>query len=467
MMNQYLFREYDIRGNANEELTDDFVKKIGMALGTYFRRKNAKILSVGRDCRLHSDRLHKALLEGLFSTGIDVVDIGVVATPLLYFSVFHFHFDGGIQITGSHNPKTDNGFKILDGERPFFGTQLQMLRTMIETNDFDLAEKRGTLSTLSVVNDYLGFVKTKLQMGARRFKIVVDAGNGTGGVFLVPLLKEAGFEVVDLFCEMDGSFPNHHPDPTVEKNLLHLQNEVKRVGAEIGLALDGDADRLGAVDQQGRIVFGDQLLLLLAKAILLEEPGAIFLGEVKCSQAVYDEIEKAGGTAVMWKVGHSLLKEKMKEIGAALAGEMSGHLFFAHRYLGYDDAIYAGARLVELLSNSKHPFSTHIDMLPKLHNTPEIRKDVSEEDKFEIVRQVILRFQKEPTAKVVQIDGARIQCQDGWALVRASNTQSALVMRFEANTKERLLEIQTWVETEVFAIEQELKSKNVGQRTPM
>ncbi|HWE29592.1 MAG TPA: phosphomannomutase/phosphoglucomutase, partial [Polyangia bacterium] len=302
---------------------------------------------------------------------------------------------------------------------------------------------------------------SKIELGKRRFKVVVDAGNGVGGT-AVPLLKKLGFDVTPMFIEQDGRFPNHHPDPTVEANVADLKAKVTEVGAEVGIALDGDADRIGVVDAKGRIVWGDQLMILFARSILKEVPGATFVSEVKCSKALYDEVAKAGGKAIMWKVGHSLIKEKMKAEGALLAGEMSGHIFFAHRYYGYDDAIYAAARLVELLTKGEETLDQIVDKLPKLYNTPELRYELSDEIKFEVVKRVVEKFKataKDGGHEVVDVDGARITWKDGWALVRASNTQAALVLRFEAETPERLKTIRTLVEAELKKIEAEVKGR--------
>ena len=347
-MNPRVFREYDIRGVADRDLPDDFVTDLGRAIGTHLRRAGAKRITLGRDCRLSSPRIHAALTAGLRETGLALIDIDVVATPLLYFSVFHFGADGGVQITGSHNPAEDNGFKILRGRSTIHGPEIQALRKLIEAQDFDRADHPGAVEKHDIQLFYRAFARMHVEPGDRRFPVVVDAGNGAGGPTIVPLLEEMGFPTTPLYCDMDGRFPNHHPDPTVEENVADLRREVAARGAEVGIALDGDADRIGVVDAKGRIVWGDQLMILFARAILAEHPGATFVSEVKCSQSLYDEIARAGGRAIMWKVGHSLIKEKMKEEHALLAGEMSGHIFFAHRYLGYDDAIYAAARLVEL-----------------------------------------------------------------------------------------------------------------------
>jgi phosphomannomutase/phosphoglucomutase len=454
-MNPRVFREYDIRGNADRDLDDAFAGDLGRAIGTHLHRSGARRITLGRDCRVHSPRLHAALRAGLLSTGIDVIDVGVVATPVLYFSVFHFGTDGGIQITGSHNPPEDNGFKIVRGKSTIHGPEIQTLRALVEKRDFHVAAAPGKVEDRDVSGPYLDMAVSRIQLGPRRFKVVVDAGNGVGGL-AAPLIRRLGFEVTELFCEPDGRFPNHHPDPTVEANVATLKRTVAEVGAEVGIALDGDADRIGVVDAKGRVVWGDQLMILFARSILEEVPGATFVSEVKCSKALYDEIARAGGRAIMWKVGHSLIKEKMKAEGALLAGEMSGHIFFAHRYYGYDDAIYSAARLVELLSRGTLTLSQHVDTLPKVFNTPEIRYELPDEIKFDVVRRVVERFRRDH--QVVDVDGARITWKDGWALVRASNTQPALVLRFEAETPARLDEIRSFVESELKAIEAEARA---------
>ena len=461
-MNPRVFREYDIRGVADRDLDDAFTRDLGRAIGTHLVRSGgAKKVTLGRDCRVTSPRLHEALLAGLLETGLDVIDVGIVSTPLLYFSVFHFdgsNVGGGVQITGSHNPPEDNGFKVLRGKTTIHGAEIQALRRLVETRDFVRADRPGTVEERDIQQAYLDHAVDHLRLGPRRFKVVVDAGNGTGGVTCVPLLRRLGFDVTPLYCEMDGLFPNHHPDPTVEANVEALRRKVAEVGAEVGIALDGDADRIGVVDARGRIVWGDQLMILFARAILAEQPGATFVSEVKCSQALYDEIARAGGRAIMWKVGHSLIKAKMKEEGAVLAGEMSGHIFFAHRYLGYDDAIYSAARLVELLSRGDRTLAEHVDTLPVLHNTPEIRLDCPDDIKFEVVRRAAARFAERH--EVIAVDGARIEfAQDeggGWGLVRASNTGPVLVMRFEAATPARRDEIRAYVEDGLRAIRKEL-----------
>jgi phosphomannomutase/phosphoglucomutase len=455
-VNPRVFREYDIRGNADRDLDDAFVEELGRAVGTHLHRSGARRITLGRDCRVHSPRLHAALRAGILSTGMDVIDVGVVATPVLYYSVFHFDADGGVQITGSHNPPEDNGFKILRGKSTIHGREIQELRKLVENKDFLKAPAPGKVEDREINDPYLEMATSRIQLGPRRFKVVVDAGNGVGGL-AAPLIRNLGFEVVELYTEPDGRFPNHHPDPTVEKNVADLKKKVAETGAEVGIALDGDADRIGVVDAKGRIVWGDQLMILFARSILAEVPGATFVSEVKCSKALYDEIARAGGRAIMWKVGHSLIKEKMKEEHALLAGEMSGHIFFAHRYFGFDDAIYSAARLVELLSKSDTTLTEHVDTLPKLHNTPEIRHELADEIKFDVVKRIVDKFKQLPGVQVVDVDGARVTWPDAWALVRASNTQPALVLRFEAESETRLREVQSFVEGELRKTEQEFQ----------
>jgi phosphomannomutase/phosphoglucomutase len=453
-MNPRIFREYDIRGVADRDLSGELATALGRAIGTHLCRHGGKTMALGRDCRLTSPRLHAALREGLLLTPIHIVDVGVVPTPVLYHAPFAFDLDGGVQITGSHNPPEDNGFKVLRGKTTIYGQEIQVLRQLIETGDFVTGQ--GTIEEREILRTYLDYAKQSLRLGPRRPKVVVDAGNGAGGPVAVPLYRELGFDVTELYCEMDGRFPNHHPDPTVPENVAELARLVAQTGAEVGIALDGDADRIGAVDRKGRIIWGDQLMILFARAILAEKPGATFVSEVKCSQSMYDEIERMGGRAVMWKVGHSLIKTKMKELGAALAGEMSGHIFFADRYLGYDDAVYAGARLLELLSWETRPLEELVDELPKMVNTPEIRLDMPDDIKFEVVRRVTERLRAR--YPVVDVDGVRVKFEDGWGLVRASNTQPALVLRFEASTAARLAENRKALEHELEVVRHELAS---------
>jgi phosphomannomutase/phosphoglucomutase len=448
-MNPRVFREYDIRGHAENDFPDAFVTELGRAMGAYFADNGARRITLGRDCRLSSPRIHAALKRELLASGLDVVDVGVVHTPALYFSVFHLHADGGVMITASHNPGEDNGFKVVFGKSTIHGAEIQKLRTRIETGSYRTGGPAGVATDHDILRDYVDTIASNIQLGPRRFKIVVDGGNGTGGLAILPILKKLGLDAEGLYCDPDGRFPNHHPDPTVPENLHDLTARVRSTGAEVGIALDGDADRVGAIDGRGRILWGDQLVMLFARDILKRQPGATFVSEVKCSQALFDDIAARGGRAIMWKVGHSLIKVKMKEEQAALAGEMSGHMFFADRWFGFDDAVYAGLRLIELLTQSEKTLAELYETLPVLHNTPEIRMPCADDVKFEVVKRAVSWFRGRYT--VVDVDGARITFQDGsrnvgWGLVRASNTGPVLVMRFEADTPTRLAEIKDLVE---------------------
>jgi phosphomannomutase/phosphoglucomutase len=464
-MNPRVFREYDIRGNAEADFPDDFVTDLGKAMGAYFADAGTLEVTLGRDCRLSSPRIHAAIKRELLAAGIDVIDVGIVHTPALYFSVFHLQVAGGVMITASHNPGEDNGFKIVSGKTTIYGAEIQKLRQRIERRDFRAAARPGRATDHDILKDYVAYVADNIQLGPRRFKVVVDGGNGTGGMAALPILKQLGFEVEAIYCDPDGRFPNHHPDPTVPANLADLIARVKASGAELGIALDGDADRIGAVDGQGRIIWGDQLVMLFATEILKKQPGATFVSEVKCSQALFDHVTRQGGQAIMWKVGHSLIKAKMKEAKAVLAGEMSGHMFFADRWFGFDDAVYAGMRLVEQLTHAPQTLAQLYDTLPVLHNTPEIRMPCPDDLKFEVVRRATAWFRaRQP---VVDIDGVRMLFEDGgrnvgWGLVRASNTGPVLVLRFEADSPQRLTEIQTSVETRIQQIIAEVGSGATG-----
>jgi len=447
-----IFREYDIRGLVDQDLTEEAVHLVGKALGTRIREAGGRRAAVGRDARLSGPRFAERMISALRSTGVDVLDLGIVPTPLVYFASHTAGVDGICMITGSHNPPEYNGLKIGLGAATFHGEEIQALRRLAESGKF--AEGAGTLAPYDVVTPYLRYVKENLRLGARKLKVVVDAGNGTGGVVAVPLLESLGVEVVPLFIEMDGNFPNHHPDPTVEENLRHLQAKVKETGADLGIAYDGDSDRVGAVDEKGQVLWGDQLMILFSRAVLKEVPGAAIVGEVKCSFTLYDDIAAKGGRAIMWKAGHSLIKAKMKEEQAELAGEMSGHIFFKNRWFGFDDGIYSSARLVELLSRTDAPMSTLLADVPRTWSTPELRVDCPEDKKFELVRRAQAWFKERYEA--VTVDGVRVVFPDGWGLVRASNTQPLLVLRFEAKTPERLAEIEALVRGRVDALKKEL-----------
>jgi len=452
MLRPTIFREYDIRGVADTELLSPDVVDLGRGLGTLLQRKSGKSITLGRDCRLSSPRLRDALLEGLIDSGCEVTDIGVVPTPLLYFSAVHLGADGAVMITGSHNPSEFNGFKTVCGPTTLHGETIQEVLHIIQARDF--LKGRGSHGDMDVIPAYLDEVARQFDF-QRRVKVVLDAGNGTAGPVVHRLFERLNCEVTELFFDMDGRFPNHHPDPTVPANLKHLQDAVKAQHAELGIAYDGDADRIGAVDENGAVIYGDMLLLIFGREILTRKPGATIIGEVKCSQLLYDELNRLGGNAIMYKTGHSLIKAKMKEEHAELAGEMSGHMFFADRYFGYDDAIYAACRLIEIVSRSGQPLSAQLAGLPKMVSTPEIRVDCPDEIKFQVVERVKERFQK--THKVIDVDGVRVLFENGWGLLRASNTQPVLVMRFEASTIELLHSYQREVE----AVLEEQKSAAV------
>ena len=437
-MKAHIFREYDIRGVVPEELNKDTVHTLGLALGTYYRQKGVRRISLGRDCRESSPMLFEALSQGLLETGLHVVDIGMVPTPLLYFSLHNLDVGGGIQITGSHNPPEFNGFKVCLGKSSIYGPEIQEIKGIAEAKSFEKGE--GSTERADVVGPYLDYVAGVIEVGDVPRKVVLDSGNGVAGPVAEPLYKRLGFEVISLFGEPDGRFPNHHPDPTIPENLKDLIEEVKGQNADIGIGFDGDADRIGVVDEAGRIIWGDQLMVIFSRDLLVRHPGAKIIGEVKCSQTLYDDIERRGGKPIMWKTGHSLIKNKMKEEGALLAGEMSGHIFFAERYFGYDDAIYAGARLLEILSRTEKDTSQLLEGLPTMVNTPEIRIECPEEKKFKIVEELARDFKKD--YKVIDVDGARVLFEGGWGLIRASNTQPVLVLRFEAKTEQRLQEIR-------------------------
>lgn len=450
-MNPQVFREYDIRGVADRDLDDAMVRALGAALGEQAAASRGSV-AVGRDPRVHSPRLFGALTDGL-RVHAEVIDVGVIPTPVLYFAAHHLATAAAVMITGSHNPPAENGFKIVVGTETLHGAAIAQLRERVAQLIAEPAPHPiKAMHSRDVIGAYLDRAQAMLQIGARRGRVVVDAGNGAGGPTAVALYRRLGFDVVPLHCELDGTFPNHHPDPTDPANLADLIAAVARERAELGIALDGDADRLGVVDATGRILWGDQLMILLGKAVLREVPGSRFVGEVKCSQAMFDELAAAGGKVEMWKVGHSLIKARMKQIGAALAGEMSGHLFFAHRWLGFDDGIYAGARVLELVSRGARTLRELADELPVMINTPEIRIACPDDHKFAVVAAVAARLRADPAVTgVVDVDGVRASFAGGWGLVRASNTQPALVMRCEATSAARLSEIRSALEAHLAA----------------
>lgn len=456
-MNPHIFREYDVRGIAERDLTDEVAESLGRALGTEVVESGGTRLALGRDARTSSDRLHAAFVRGVLASGCSVVDVGLVPTPLLYFAANHFEDVGGLaMITGSHNPPEHNGFKVGVGRVTLGGEFIQGLRARIEAGRFTSGE--GTVEERDAYAPYFAFLEENLRFGEHRPKVVLDAGNGTGALTALPMLQHAGFDVTGLYLEPDGRFPNHEADPTVEANLADLRRAVTDGGADVGIAYDGDADRIGVVDEQGRIVWGDQLMILFARAILAERPGAPIVAEVKCSKTLYDDIAGHGGRGIMWKAGHSLIKAKMKEEGALLGGEMSGHMFFADRYYGFDDACYATGRLLEILSTTGKRVGELLADVPETFSTPEIRVDCPEELKFDLVAALQDRLGR--AHEVVTVDGARAIFPDGWGLVRASNTQPILVLRFEAQSEARLGEIRALVEGELAAARAELEARS-------
>ena len=442
-MNPAIFREYDIRGVAERDFDAGFARRLGLAYGTLAREAGKRRVSVGRDCRLTSDRYAAAVVDGLAATGLAVVDLGVCPTPLMYFSLFHWGLDGGIQVTGSHNPSDYNGFKVCLGTDALYGDQIQTLRRLIEAGRF--ASGSGTVEERPVVSVYQDDIVGRVGRLARPIRVVVDAGNGTAGPVAPAIYRRLGAEVHELFCDPDGRFPNHHPDPTLPENMEDLVHAVAARGAELGIAFDGDADRIGVVDARGRIIWGDELLVVFARDVLARNPGAVVVSEVKCSQRLYDDIARHGGRGIMWKAGHSLLKAKMRETGALLGGEMSGHIFFKDGYFGYDDAIFAGARLLDVLARSGKAVDALLADLTPSHTTPEIRVDCPDDVKFRLAEGVRDHF-RAAGYEIIDVDGVRVRFPYGWGLVRASNTQPALVMRFEAETPAALAEYRRTVE---------------------
>lgn len=439
-MQSYIFREYDIRGVVDRDLTDDVVRNIGRGFGTYVLRHGGMSISLGGDVRHSTERFRALITEGALSTGLDVVDIGTVPTPALYYSLYVLPVDGSMMITGSHNPPDMNGFKLNLGRDSVYGEEIQKIRAIIEAGDFEAGA--GTVSSADIIEQYKKAVRDRIKL-ERPLKVVADCGNGCGSLVAVDILTSLGCEVIPLFCEPDGDFPNHHPDPTVLEYITDLIAAVKEHGADIGIGYDGDADRVGVVDENGDVVFADIMLALLAREVLAKGPAEIVF-DVKCSQALVEDIEAHGGTPVMWKTGHSLLKEKISESGAPMGGEMSGHMVLAEGYYNIDDAVYASCRILQMLSRSDKPLSEMVATVPKYYSTSEIRGETSDDaTKFEIVARAVEYF----TANydVIDVDGVRILFGDGWGLVRASNTQPVIVMRFEARTQARLAEIQETV----------------------
>lgn len=466
MTPKHIFREYDIRGIAETELTDEVSRAIGQAFGTFLGEEKSsrkgrghgeqgKVetgertpprVAVGHDLRPSSKRIQRALLEGLTSAGVQVLDLGMIPTPLLYFGVVHHRLDAGISITGSHNPPQFNGFKFQLSDRPFYGADITGLYDRIQKKKLSQNGK-GKVERVDIIEPYLRALKEQFHF-SKKWKIVIDSGHAMSALVAPRLFKELGQEVVELYTNLDPAFPDHHPDPSILKNLRDASKKVVQTKAAVGIAFDGDADRIGVVDEQGTPLLGDRLLMIFARQILKKKKGAVIIGDVKCSPLLYRDIEKRGGKPILWKTGHSLIKAKMKQEKAALGGEMSGHMFFADRWFGFDDAIYAACRMVEILDEEKRPLSQLLSDLPKVVSTEEIRVNAPDDaTKFEIVRKVVADLKQK--YKVIDLDGARLEFDDGFGLIRASNTQPVLVMRFEAVSEKRLEEIRSLIEGKV------------------
>jgi phosphomannomutase len=445
-MNEEIFREYDIRGVVGKDFDGEFAFTLGRAFASYLKKNGATdpmTVSIGQDARLSSKDLRENLCRGLTSSGVNVLTLGLITTPISYFSTFHQPLSGAIMITGSHNPPEYNGFKVSLRNSTIFGEEIQKIKKIILDKDF-LEEKQGSTKDFDILTPYYkrfgGDFKLKHPV-----KVVVDCGNGCAGVVVKNLYAAAGIDCEILFENPDGRFPNHHPDPTVEKNILQLRQRVLETKADVGIGFDGDADRIGVVDHTGRMLYGDELMVIYSRSVLAQFPGTAVIGDVKCSDRLYNDIKKHGGQPIMYKTGHSLIKNKMKEVGSKFSGEMSGHVFFADRNFGYDDAVYAGARLIEIMSQTGKKIPQLLEGLPAAYSTPEIRIDTTEEKK----RSIVLALKKEfggGKYKVNEIDGIRISFDDGFALIRASNTQPVLVSRFEATTEKRLTEIRGLIE---------------------
>lgn len=458
-----IFRQYDIRGIVGIEIDRDIAFKIGRAFAVYLRKANpqARHVSVGRDVRLSSKDLAEGIIDGIISAGIDVADIGECPTPLQYFSLYHLNLDGGVMVTGSHNPPEYNGFKLSVGKETIYGDAIQKLKEIILKGDKLSADKQGKTNQYDILEPYRQYMLNEFSYLSdskyRRLKVVVDAGNGTAGVVAPDILRNIGCDVIPLFCEPDGTFPNHHPDPTVVEYVQDLINNTMESKADFGVGYDGDADRIGIVDKGGNIIWGDQLMIILSREALKQRPGAKIVGDVKCSQLMFDDIHKHGGIPVMWKTGHSLIKQKMREKGAIMAGEFSGHIFIADRYYGYDDAVYVTLRLVEILKKTKKSIRELLSDIPRTFYTPEIRIGCADEKKGKVIEKVISRFLSYREKKnsqyeikdITTIDGIRAVFENGWGLVRMSNTQPVIVMRVEAGDEQSLNDYKAFLEKEL------------------
>ena len=436
-VNPYIFREYDIRGKVAEDFPPEVVVSLGKAFGTLVKRSGGREIAISGDIRLTTPDLINFFKEGVLSTGVDVIKIGIVPTPVNYFSLFELDVAASVQITGSHNPPEFNGFKLSLHKKPVYGDQIQLIKNFILNLDYDNGE--GSETRYQLLPKYAKMIQSKISIN-KKMKVVMDCGNAAASINAPSIFKDLGVELKELFCEPDGTFPNHHPDPTVKENLKDLISEIKNGDYDVGIAFDGDADRLGVVDETGEIIWADQLLAILLSDVIEEGDEVIF--DVKCSQALEDVISKLGGKPVMWKTGHSLIKNKMVENNCKIGGEMSGHIFFADDYFGYDDAIYVAGRLIQMLSNTEKTLSELKSVIPKYYSTPEIRLEAeSDEEKFKIAKMAEDYFNK--NYDCITVDGVRVKFEYGWGLVRASNTQPVIVCRFEGNTLDNMNKIQS------------------------
>ncbi|MEK6958042.1 MAG: phosphomannomutase/phosphoglucomutase [archaeon] len=437
-MNPEIFREYDIRGIADKEIPDEDAELVGKAFGTIIHNNGGSEIVVGKDNRKSGPRITKALLKGIASTGISVIFVGEVSTPEFYYAVHTLNADGGISVTASHNPPQYNGFKAMVGKKAIYGEEIKNIYNVAQKRKF--ANGKGKISEKNIDEEYIGAIASRVKV-KRKVKLVIDAGNGMASELAPALLKKLGCEVSCLYCEKDANFPNHLPDPVKEENMMDLQKKVLAEKAEFGIGFDGDADRLGVIDEKGNLIYGDRLLGLLAKDALQRNKGAKVIFEVKCSMALEEWVRKNGGIPIMWKTGHSLIKAKIKEENAIIAGEMSGHMYFAENWFGFDDALLAAAKVVEIASNSNKKMSELINEMPSYFASPEYSIDFPDAEKFAFVKRAQDHFRKK--YRVIDVDGARIIFENGWGLIRASNTQPKIIMRFEGKTKKDLEKVKS------------------------
>lgn len=446
MIEPKVFRQYDVRGIVGEELNAETYYLIGKGFATYLKQHGENSLVIGGDARHTTREFMDAFIKGALEAGCDVTDIGIVATPVLYFAIWKLQMGGGAMVTASHNPSQYNGCKLNLGLGSVYAEELQKVLGIIQAEHFE--QGAGTLTIVKDIDqDYIDYIVNNIHL-ERPVKVIIDGGNGMGGPYLPEILQRLGCEVIEMYCEPDGDFPNHHPDPTVEKNMVDLSRAVVTAEYELGIGLDGDADRIGVVDEKGKMLFGDQILNILARDYLKTNPGKPIIADVKCSKNLYDDIKQRGGIPIMYKTGHANIKMRMKEIGVDFAGEMSGHVFLADRYLGFDDAIYVSCRFLEIVAKTTAPVSSYLADQPKMYNTPELHTKCADERKFDVVAKVCAEFKTEGY-DVNDIDGARITFADGWGLIRASNTTPVLVTRYEATTEARMKEIQDLIENKI------------------